>query len=120
MVKLITDILKNLDVKKCGYSGLMLPVLEDEGLAKRNIEGIFNLKDLLIYSSICGTGLDTIPLPGDVSEKKLYALLLDIASLSIKLNKPLSARLMPIPNKKAGELTEYTFNYFVNSKIMDI
>jgi len=120
IAKILTEILRQLDVKKCGYSGLMLPVLEDEGLAKRNIEGTYNLTDLLLYSAVCGTGLDTIPLPGNVSEKKLYALLLDIASLSIKLNKPLSARLMPIPNKKAGEMTEYKFDYFVNSKIMNI
>jgi len=98
----------------------MLPVLEDYGLAKRNIERTYNITDLLLYSAVCGTGLDTIPLPGNVSEKKLYALLLDIASLSIKLNKPLSARLMPIPDKKAGEMTGYKFDYFVNSKIMDI
>jgi uncharacterized protein (UPF0210 family) len=26
---LITDVLKGLDIKKCGYSGLMLPVIED-------------------------------------------------------------------------------------------
>ena len=98
----------------------MLPVLEDYGLAQRNTEESYNLTDLLLYSSVCGTGLDTIPLPGDVSEDKLYALLLDIASLAIKLNKPLSARLMPIPHKKAGEMTGYTFEYFVNSKIMKI
>ena len=98
----------------------MLPVLEDYGLAKRNIERTYNITDLLLYSAVCGTGLDTIPLPGNVSEKKLYALLLDIASLSIKLNKPLSARLMPIPDKKTGEMTGYKFDYFVNSKIMDI
>ena len=98
----------------------MLPVLEDYGLAQRNTEESYNLTDLLLYSSVCGTGLDTIPLPGDVSEDKLYALLLDIASLAIKLNKPLSARLMPIPHKKAGEMTDYTFEYFVNSKIMKI
>jgi hypothetical protein len=36
------------------------------------------------------------------------------------LNKPLSARLMPIPGKKAGEITDYNFDYFVNSKIMNI
>ncbi|MCK4347195.1 MAG: DUF711 family protein [Thermoplasmatales archaeon] len=120
IAKMITETLRQLDVKKCGYSGLMLPVLEDYGLAKRNIERTYNITDLLLYSAVCGTGLDTIPLPGDVSEKKLYALLLDIASLSIKLNKPLSARLMPIPDKKAGEMTEYKFDYFVNSKIMDI
>ena len=120
IARVITETIRNLDIKKCGYSGLMLPVLEDYGLAMRNSEGRYNLTDLLLYSSVCGTGLDTIPLPGDVSENKLYALLLDIASLSIKLNKPLSARLMPIPNKKAGEMTGYTFEYFANSKIMKI
>jgi len=120
IARVITETIRNLDIKKCGYSGLMLPVLEDYGLAQRNTEGRYNLTDLLLYSSVCGTGLDTIPLPGDVSEDKLYALLLDIASLAIKLNKPLSARLMPIPHKKAGEMTGYTFEYFVNSKIMKI
>jgi len=102
VARIITETVRNLDIKKCGYSGLMLPVLEDYGLAMRNNDGTFNLTDLLLYSSVCGTGLDTIPLPGDVSETKLYALLLDVASLSIKLDKPLSARLMPVPNKKVG------------------
>jgi uncharacterized protein (UPF0210 family) len=120
VARIITETVRNLDIKKCGYSGLMLPVLEDYGLAMRNNDGTFNLTDLLLYSSVCGTGLDTIPLPGDVSETKLYALLLDVASLSIKLDKPLSARLMPVPNKKVGEMTEYEFEYFVNSKIMKI
>jgi uncharacterized protein (UPF0210 family) len=120
IAKIITDTVKGLPIKKCGYSGLMLPVLEDYGLAERNNEGTFNLGNLLLYSSVCGTGLDTIPLPGDISEKKLFALLLDIASLSIALDKPLSARLMPIPGKRIGEMTQYQFEYFANSKIMKI
>jgi len=120
IAKTITDTVKGLDIKKCGYSGLMLPVLEDYGLAKRNAEGAYNLGNLLLYSSVCGTGLDTIPLPGDITEKKLFALLLDIASLSIALDKPLSARLMPIPGKKIGEMTQYQFEYFANSRIMKI
>jgi len=120
IARVVTQTIQNLNIKKCGYSGLMLPVLEDYGLAQRNTEETYNLTDLLLYSSVCGTGLDTIPLPGDVSEEKLYALLVDITSLAIKLNKPLSARLMPIPHKKAGEMTDYTFEYFVNSKIMKI
>jgi uncharacterized protein (UPF0210 family) len=120
IAKVITDTVKGLDIKKCGYSGLMLPVLEDYGLAERNAEGAFNLGNLLLYSSVCGTGLDTIPLPGDVTEKKLFALLLDIASLSIALDKPLSARLMPIPGKRIGEMTQYQFEYFANSRIMEI
>jgi uncharacterized protein (UPF0210 family) len=120
IAKIVTDTLEQLKIKKCGYSGLMLPVLEDYGLALRNKEGSYNLMNLLLYSAVCGTGLDTIPLPGDVSEKKLCALLLDIASLSIKLKKPLSARLMPIPGKEIGEMTRFTFEYFANSKIMKI
>ena len=120
IAKIITDTIRDLGIRKCGYSGLMLPILEDYGLAMRNIDGSFNITDLLLYSSVCGTGLDTIPLPGDTSEEKLYALLLDIASISIKLDKPLSARLMPVPNKKAGEMTDYKFEYFANTKIMNI
>jgi len=120
VAKIITETLNKLPVKKCGYSGLMLPVLEDFGLAKRNDKRYFNLNNLLLYSAVCGTGLDTIPLPGDISEKKLYALLLDIASLALKLDKPLSARLMPVPGKKAGDKTEFSFGYFVNTKIMDL
>ena len=120
IAKIITETLKGLDIKKCGYCGLMLPVLEDYGLAMRNVGGTYELTNLLLYSAVCGVGLDTVPLPGDVSEKKLYALLLDIASLSIKLDKPLSARLMPIPNKSIGQMTNFKFEYFVNSKIMKI
>jgi len=39
---------------------------------------------------------------------------------SKKLNKPLSARLMPVPDKKIGEMTKYKFEYFANSKTMEI
>jgi len=120
IARIVTTTLKNLQIRKCGYSGLMLPVLEDFGLAQRNNEGLYNISNLLLYSSVCGTGLDTIPLAGDVSEQKLEAVLYDVASLAIKLDKPLSARLMPVPGKKVGEMTEYTFEYFVNSKIMNL
>lgn len=118
VAKIITDVLQSLPVKKTGYCGLMLPVLEDHGLAMRNKENCFSITNLLLYSAVCGTGLDTIPLPGDVSVDELYRLLLDVATLSIKLQKPLSARLMPIPGKKAEDLTKYTFDYFKNSTVM--
>lgn len=120
VARMITETLQTLKITQCGYSGLMLPVLEDYGLAQKNMEGAFTVQDLLLYSSVCGTGLDTIPLPGDIPEETLYALLLDIASLSVKLQKPLSARLMPIPGKKAGEMTTFDFEYFVNSTIMNV
>jgi uncharacterized protein (UPF0210 family) len=98
----------------------MLPVLEDVGLVERNNQGLLRLSNLLAYSAVCGTGLDTIPLPGEASTEQLAAVLLDVATLGWKLRKPLSARLFPIPGKQAGDLTEFDFSYFVNTRVMAI
>jgi len=106
--------------KRIGFNGLMLPLLEDSILAKRSIEGSLKIKDLLMYSSVCGTGLDTIPIPGDVQAGAVQSLLLDIAALSSRLRKPLTARLLPIPGKKAGDLTEFDFEFFKNGRILAI
>ncbi|HXX77834.1 MAG TPA: DUF711 family protein, partial [Ktedonobacteraceae bacterium] len=61
----ITAALKNTELPTCGYCGLMLPVLEDAILGKRWEEGLVTTHELLLYSAVCGTGLDTVPLPGD-------------------------------------------------------
>jgi len=116
----VTAALRDTTLLTCGYCGLMLPILEDAGLAERNNQGLLRLSSILAYSSVCGTGLDTIPLPGDVATDQLTAILLDVASLGGKLHKPLSARLFPIPGKRAGDLTEFSFSYFVNTRVMSI
>jgi uncharacterized protein (UPF0210 family) len=103
--------------KKTGFNGLMLPVLEDSTLAERSSETL-SVKDLLLFSAVCGTGLDTVPLPGNVTEGQIEALLLDVAALAVRLNKPLTARLMPVPGKNAGEMTSFDFSYFSNGKVM--
>jgi uncharacterized protein (UPF0210 family) len=99
---LVTDVLHGLAVKTCGYSGLMLPVLEDPALARRAAEGTFGVSELLLYSSVCGTGLDVVPLPGDASVERLAAVIGDVAALAVKWGKPLSARLLPVPGAAAG------------------
>lgn len=105
---------------RAGFNGLMLPVLEDSTLAERAADGSLTVRDLLMFSAVCGAGLDTIPLPGDVTAAQLYPLLLDVAFLSTRLHKPLTVRLMPIPGKKAGDPTTFEFDYFANSKVMAI
>ena len=55
---------------------------------------------------------------GAITIEEIINILLDVASLSNKLQKPLSARLMPIPGKKEGDLTNYSFSYFRNSRVM--
>ncbi len=105
--------------KVIGFSGFMQPVLEDFTLSKRLSENKFNLDSLLLYSTMCGTGLDVVPLPGDITEQELFYILLDLCTISVRLNKPLTARLMPIPDKNIGDDVEFDFEYFSPSKIID-
>ncbi|MCZ6679871.1 MAG: DUF711 family protein [Candidatus Poribacteria bacterium] len=114
----ITRTLESLELPRCGYSGLMLPVLEDEVLGDRCRQGCLNVDSLLLYSAVCGTGLDTIPIPGDASVDQISATLTDVASLSIRWRKPLSARLFPVPGLAAGELTRFNSPYLTNTTVV--
>ena len=116
----LTRTLRSLDLPLCGYSGLMLPVLEDVGLGARSEAGYFNLDSLLLYSSVCGTGLDTIPIPGNASTSQIAAILTDVAALSTQLSKPLSVRLFPVPGCNADCLTEFDSPYLTNTTVMQI
>ena len=117
---ILTESIQRANFPRCGFSGLMMPVLEDAVLSKRAADGTLSVKDLLLYSAVCGTGLDTVPLPGDVTADQIAALLLDLSALALRLDKPLTARLMPIPGKKAGDETNFAFDYFANSRVMSL
>ena len=116
----ITDVLKQIDVRTCGYCGLMLPVLEDPVLARRAAEGRYTVSELLLYSSVCGTGLDVVPLPGDTSAADLTTVIADVGALATKYGKPLSARLLPVPGKKAGDMVSFDNPYLTNSIVMPL
>ncbi len=104
-----------------GYSGLMLPALEDQTLADRAAEGLVTLDTLLLLSAICGLGLDTVPLPGDISLTQLEKIILDMAALAIRLDKPLTARLLPVPGRVAGEPAEWPeFLYFAKGRVFKV
>jgi uncharacterized protein len=117
---LITAALRAIPVKHAGYSGLMLPILEDSTLAERWSEKTFNVDQVLAYSAVCGTGLDVIPLPGDISREQLERMIGDMATLAVKLHKPLSARLLPVVGKKAGERIEFQDPFLVNAVLQPL
>jgi uncharacterized protein (UPF0210 family) len=104
---LITDVIKSVPVALCGYSGLMLPVLEDKVLAARAKEGRYGMRDLLLFSSVCGTGLDVIPLPGDTPRATIERIILDVAAQAVKLKKALSVRLFLVPGKSVGDAVHF-------------
>jgi uncharacterized protein (UPF0210 family) len=115
--RIITAAVKAVPQKQTGYSGLMVPVMEDKLLSQRWAEGTYDIDSLLAYSAVCGTGLDTIPLPGDISLEQMDRMFSDVATLAMKWNKPLSARLQPIFGKKAGDRTEFQDPYFFNTTL---
>jgi uncharacterized protein (UPF0210 family) len=115
---ILTEAVDRADFPHAGFSGFMQPILEDSILAKRAAEGILTIKDVLLYSAVCGTGLDTIPLPGDTTAEQIAPLLLDLCALALRLDKPLTARLMPIPGKKTGDETNFDFAFFAPSRVM--
>jgi hypothetical protein len=117
---IVTRAVQSLPIKRVGYSGLMVPILEDNILAKRYAEGTFNIDSLLAYSAVCAGGLDTVPLPGDVSEDRIARILGDVATLAFKWQKPLAARLLPVAGKKAGDRTGFDSPSMVNTTIQPI
>jgi hypothetical protein len=98
----------------------MIPIMEDSVLAKRWSEGAFTLDSILAYSAVCAGGVDTLPLPGDVSEDQLARIIGDVATLAYRWNKPLAARLLPAPGKRAGDQTEFSGGILVKTTIQPL
>src|SRR5215470_26091 len=118
--RIITTAEKALPVQQVGYSGLMLPVLEDKVLAQRWAQSTYDVDSLLAYSAVCATGLDTVPLPGDISVEQIERIFADIASLAFKWNKPLAGRILPVKGKKAGDQTDFQDPYLFNTTLRSL
>ena len=117
---IITRAIQSTPVKRTGYSGLMIPVMEDTVLAKRWADGTFTLESILAYSAVCAGGVDTVPLPGDVTELQIARILGDVATLAFKWNKPLAARLLPAAGKHAGDETAFPGGQLVKTRIQPL
>ena len=119
MTYYLTDILKSISryIKTVGFNGVIYSLLEDRHMAKNNN---YTIDSLISYASVCGCGVDMIPVPGDISKSEITSIILDINALSTKLNKPLGVRILPIPHKKAGEFTNFKHSFMVNTKIREI
>ena len=108
------------NVQLQGFSGLMLAVTEDEGLAAATRAAQFDIRALLTYSSVCGIGLDTVPIPGDTDEEKIAAIMRDTGMMAFRLNKPLTVRLFPVPGLEAGEITAFESDDLCNCAVLAI
>ena len=97
----------------------MLPIIEDKVLAKRAMEETFTLQELLLFSSVSGTGLDVVPIPGNTAKQVIENILTDVAALSLKyISKALSVRLFLIPGKKEGDIIKFENPNLTSSVVM--
>jgi len=108
------------DIQTTGYCGIMLPVCEDTYLATLASNHNLELIQLLAISSVCGVGIDTVPLSGNVSNQALTALILDVVGLAHKWKKPLSCRVFPCPGLLPGDFTQFNSPYLCNCRVLDL
>lgn len=118
---LLTRVFKSIQCREViGFSGLMLAVTEDRGLAAATYDGHVAIQNLLTYSSVCGIGLDTVPIAGDTPSDYIVKTMRDTGAMAFRLNKPLTVRLFPVPNKSAGEYTTFEGDDLCNCRILAI
>lgn len=118
---LLTKVFKSIkDVPLVGFSGLMLAVIEDLGLAQGTVENHYDIRTLLVNSAVCGIGLDMVPIEGDTSVEKISAIMRDTGTMAFRLNKPLTVRLFPCPALKAGEMTAYESDDLCNCAVLKV
>ena len=118
---LLTKVFKSItDIDIIGFSGLMLAVTEDKGLAQATIDNEFDIPLLLTNSAVCGIGLDTVPIPGDTSTDKLCALMRDTGTMAYRLNKPLTVRVFPVPGLVAGDITKFESSDLCNCAVLAV
>lgn len=118
---LLTKVFKSVSgVNLVGFSGLMLALTEDTGLAQGSTNADFDIRSLLTYSSVCGIGLDTVPIPGDTPADKIAALMRDTGTMAYRLNKPLTVRLFPVPGLNAGDLTAFESDDLCNCTVLAV
>lgn len=118
---LLTRVFKSIEgVDLVGFSGLMLALTEDTGLAQGSIDAHFDIRSLLTYSAVCGIGLDTVPIPGDTPADKIAALMRDTGTMAYRLNKPLTVRVFPVPGLDAGDMTAFESDDLCNCAVLAV
>ena len=118
---LLTRVFKSIkNMPLVGFSGLMLALTEDRGLAFGSQQTHFDIRALLTYSSVCGIGLDTVPIPGDTPIDKISALMRDTGTMAFRLNKPLTVRVFPIPGLNAGDSTSFESDDLCNCTVLSV
>lgn len=107
--------------KAVGFAGVMYSLLEDADYAQMNDKNEFSLNNMIALSTMCGCGVDMVPIPMSTTEEQIRTILLEVACVSSRLQKPLGVRLLPVKDYGDGH-THFTGekDFVINTRIVDV
>jgi uncharacterized protein len=111
---IITAAIHAVSLRQVGFGGVPLAILEDRRLGQRWSEGRISVDTLMDYAAAGSTGLDAVPLPGDITDSQLEVIMVNAASFAYRSHKPLIIRLVPVAGKTAGERTAFDDPALIN------
>lgn len=120
LTRLLKETLHVGRLRSAGFNGVMFSPLEDAGIARRMCERNLGVDDFLLWATLCGCGIDMVPIPGNTDTRSIAALYADTAALALRHDKPLGVRILPIPNGRVNQLTQFNHDFLVNAPIVEI
>lgn len=113
----ITQFIKSQNPMPTGLCGLMLPCLEDFGLADLYERGAFSIERNVFLSLHSGLGIDTYPFAVDESPARVKQILQLLCGLAAKYKKQLSIRLISDGKARKGERTNFNNKYLKDATV---
>ena len=90
-----------------GLSGAFIPVSEDAGMIEATKMGVLTFDKLEAMTSVCSVGLDMICIPGDTPSDTIAGIIADEMAIGMINKKTTAVRVIPVPNKKVGDMAIY-------------
>lgn len=90
-----------------GLSGAFIPVSEDAGMIDAVTCGSLSIEKLEAMTCVCSVGLDMIAIAGDTPASTISGIIADEAAIGMINNKTTAVRLIPVPDKKIGEVVNF-------------
>lgn len=103
-----------------GFNGVMFSPLEDKGIAQRLRTDDLLVEHFMLWATLCGCGVDMLPIEGNTRVDAIAALYRDVSALSRKQNKPLGVRVLPIPGGRINESTHFNHDFLFNCRILAV
>lgn len=90
-----------------GLSGAFIPVSEDSSMVESVIKGCLTFDKLEAMTSVCSVGLDMIAIPGNTPVETIAGIIADEMAIGMINKKTTAVRIIPVPNKKVGDIAVY-------------